>query len=130
VRCRAPLSYEGPFREHEDAEARRAERKRAARRNPDVRPFEYGDELPCCTSFSAPILCLWLLDAGITPPADTIEWINTWRDWWDNNQAHFTEWQRERAWQALDKVQWYEVCAVEEGSVTAFGHTEIASIED
>jgi hypothetical protein len=125
VRCRSPLSYEGPFQRREEAEERRAERERAARHNPDIRPFEYGDDLSCCTSFSAAILCDWLLDAGVTPPTEAIEWIYTWRDWWDSHQADFTEWERERAWQALDKVQWYEVFEVEEGSVTAFGHSEL-----
>ena len=47
----------------------------------------------------------WMLDAGLTPPEDASDWPAWWRD----HNAAMTGLQRERVWQACDRVRLYEV---------------------
>jgi hypothetical protein len=79
----------------------------------DINPFEFGDELEECTSLTSPILGDWLLDTGVTPPETADDWSYTWRHWWEVVSAGFTELQRERVWQGLDKVHCFELLDLE-----------------
>jgi hypothetical protein len=94
------------------AEADRRERETAARAA--ANPFRHGGaSLFYQTSFDAPRLHDWLLDAGITPPrlpADHSDWIA----WWDAFARTWNALQLAHAWKALDKVRFFEV--VEERS--------------
>jgi hypothetical protein len=84
-----------------EAECRRMEAVlRAA-----VNPFLCGQALHERTSFDEGRLRDWMLDAGLTPPAEGEDWAG----WWEKNQAGLTQLQRDRVWQACDRVRFHEV---------------------
>src|SRR5260370_36184517 len=97
------------YTERRLAEECRAALDRAAHLRPDINPFEFDWEMGLCSRFTPSILYDWLLDAGVTPPEDALEWMQTWRDWWRLVQADLTELQGERLWQGLDKVHCFEI---------------------
>src|SRR5436190_19100968 len=90
-----------PERELGEAELRRQEAVlRAA-----VNPFACGQALHERTSFDEGRLRDWMLDAGLTPPDDGAGWVK----WWQEGQAAMTDLQRDRVWQACDRVRFHEV---------------------
>jgi hypothetical protein len=114
------------FFDRERAEEFRAHLGREMRQRSDINPFQFSHELHECTSFAPPILGDWLLDAGLTPPSpDLSEWISTWRAWWETYSPRFTELQRERVWQGLDKVQCFELLAMEWAEEPVVGKSKV-----
>jgi hypothetical protein len=76
------------------------------------------------TIFPEAILQDWVLDSGLTPPQPiTIRWLSQtsggsflvrdWYTWWHDNVKGMTELQRAHVRRALDKVQLFEVVALE-----------------
>ncbi len=97
------------FETAEEAESARREREAAARAA--VNPFA-GTLTPPADQSSMPegVLCDWLQDQGIEPPAPhRTTHRRDWVKWWDVGQKHWTEEQRATVWQALDKVQFFRV---------------------
>ncbi|MGL4550179.1 MAG: hypothetical protein ACRC33_03240 [Gemmataceae bacterium] len=90
----------------DDADAADADR---AAREADVRgrvnPFRCGTALGALTTFDAGRLRDWLLDADLEPPASMA--VKDLEAWWD--AASFTELQRARVWEGLDRVRFHEV---------------------
>jgi hypothetical protein len=97
------LSHASP----EEAEADRAAREKAAREQ--VNPFRCGgDALHYQTTLDEGRLCDWLLDADVTPPAPKGKKRN-WAGWWEKAKGGLTDYQKERVWQALDRLRFFEV---------------------
>jgi hypothetical protein len=83
-----------------DAECRRLEAViRAA-----INPFACGQALHERTSFDEGRLRDWMLDAGLTPPED-----GGWLTWWQSHQEGMTALQRDKVWEACDRVRFHEV---------------------
>jgi hypothetical protein len=90
------------------AERTRQKRERDARNA--VNPFTCGGRaLHYQTSLDADRLHDWLLDAGIEPPARAADGSRDWAAWWDKNYLSLSEAQKEKVWEALDRVKFFEV---------------------
>ncbi len=91
-----------------EAEADRRRREAAAREQ--VNPFLCGGPaLHHQTSLDEGRLHDWLLDAGLTAPKLRKGRPADWAGWWRQARGGMTALQRERAWEALDKVRFFEV---------------------
>jgi hypothetical protein len=82
-------------------------------------PFTWGESLEDITSFDAPRLHDWLLDAGVTPPEITVdapsgEPIFQWIAWWEEVASEMTEAQRNHVFDAADKVRLFRVVEMTE----------------
>lgn len=100
------------------AECRELEAEARAAAN----PFEYGGPgLFYQSSLDGPRFHDWLLDAGIDPPPpdDPARRII----WWQTRSANLTPAQREKVWEALDKVRIFEV--TEDGPRKAYVVVEV-----
>jgi hypothetical protein len=94
------------FPDAEAAEYARREREEAARQR--VNPFRCGGAaLHYHTSLDASRLHDWVLDLGLTPPQRRS--AADWARWWDRVYPKASAAQRERLWEALDRVRFYEV---------------------
>jgi hypothetical protein len=108
-----PLEH---FDDFDAAEHRRRALEHAVRTGEN--PFRFGGAaLYFQTSLDGPRLHDWLLDEGIDPPADQLR-HRDWRAWWDAFAHTWTEHQLAHAWQALDKVRFFDV--VEESTAEPF----------
>lgn len=88
------------FRRVEEAKARAA-----------VNPFA-GTLAPPTdqTSMPEPVLCDWLLDHGIDPPAaEKKSGKRDWVKWWEKQSPRWTADQRAAAWEPLDRVRFFRV---------------------
>jgi hypothetical protein len=95
------------FPTFDEADADRRVREAEFRRR--ANPFRYGGAaLFYQTSLDAPRLHDWLLDGGIDPPAYKFS-HESWAEWWDEFAHTWTTDQRAHAWQAIDKVRFFEV---------------------
>jgi hypothetical protein len=95
------------FPTYEEAEADRCRRDAAARGQ--VNPFRCGGPaLHYQTSLDEGRLHDWLLDAGLTPPKPGRKGRD-WAGWWQKARRGMTALQREKVWEALDKVRFFEV---------------------
>jgi hypothetical protein len=81
-------------------------------------PFTWGERLNDITSFDEPRLRDWLIDAGLTPPEDPApEEVSSrvepvlfvWIAWWEKAAPHMTDVQRQRVFEATDKVRLFRV---------------------
>jgi hypothetical protein len=96
------------FATREEAEADRAARLSELRGLSS--PFDFCQGcLSALTSLEPGILCDWLLDAGIDPPAADADGNRDWDGWWDRSEADWSPLQRERAWQAFDRVPLFDI---------------------
>jgi hypothetical protein len=99
-----PLEH---FDDFDAAEYRRRALEHAVRTGEN--PFRFGGAaLYFQTSLDAPRLHDWLLDEGIDPPADQLR-HRDWHAWWDAFSHTWTEHQLAHAWQAFDKVRFFDV---------------------
>src|SRR5262245_377882 len=60
------------------------------------------------TSLAPGLLNDWALDLGLSPPgpaATPAQWV----EWWGREHGSFTAPQREKMWEALDRLRFYEV---------------------
>jgi hypothetical protein len=95
------------FPTYEEAEADRRRREADAREQ--VNPFRCGGPaLHYQTGLDEGRLHDWLLDAGLTPPKPGKKGRD-WSGWWEKAKRRMTAPQREKVWQALDKVRFFEV---------------------
>jgi hypothetical protein len=87
------------FRRVEEAKARAA-----------VNPFA-GTLAPPTDQTSMPegVLCDWLQDHGIDPPAPKKSGPRDWAKWWEKAAPRWTDAQRAAAWEALDRVRFFRV---------------------
>jgi hypothetical protein len=88
------------FRRVEEAKARNA-----------VNPFA-GTLAPPTDQTSMPegVLCDWLLDHGIDPPAaDKKTGKRAWVKWWEKQSPRWTADQRATVWEPLDRVRFFRV---------------------
>jgi len=83
-----------------------------------------GEETPTIAQFSSmpePVLDDWLQDLGLTPPApERIEpkhgkpfTMRDWDAWWEANVAQMTDHQRCKIWEALDRLDFFEIVETE-----------------
>jgi hypothetical protein len=86
---------------------RTLERQARAGRN----PFQHGHELADLTSLPEGPLRDWLLDAGLTPPNGDLSPV-VLSGWWDHHAEGMTELQRDRVWEALERLRFYTVVAL------------------
>ncbi|HZY87645.1 MAG TPA: hypothetical protein VFE78_22590, partial [Gemmataceae bacterium] len=91
----------------EEAEADRRRREAVARAQ--VNPFLCGGPaLHYQTGLDDDRLHDWLRDAGLAPPKPGKKGRD-WAGWWQKAQRRMTALQREKVWEALDKVRFFEV---------------------
>jgi hypothetical protein len=84
-------------------------RRRETAARAAVNPFTCGGPaLHYQTSLDADRLHDWLLDAGLEPPAAQDD-KRDWAGWWRQTHDRLSEAQRERVWEALDRVRFFEV---------------------
>jgi hypothetical protein len=98
------------FTDPDKAEAFR--RAREDEKRAEASPFHQGSELAHLTSLDLALLHDWLLDAGLDGVPLTEE-LAVWRAWWREQRPRLTDLQRAKVWEALDKVRFYEVLALE-----------------
>jgi hypothetical protein len=90
----------------EEAEAERRRREADAREQ--VNPFASGLAPYEQTSLPPGIFRDWLLDAGIEPPPEPTSSL-AWAAWWQKQSPTWSDDQRARAWEALDKTRFFAV---------------------
>jgi hypothetical protein len=90
----------------QEAEAERRRREADAREQ--VNPFASGLAPYEQTSLPPGIFRDWLLDAGIEPPPEPTCSL-AWAAWWEKQSPTWTDDQRARAWEALDKTRFFAV---------------------
>lgn len=98
-------------RSFDDPQAAYQEQKRLEAEARDrVNPFICGGSmLHCQVSLPPEALCDWLYEAGITPPPDPSRLSEPWAKWWAAEHAQWTTEQRERVWEAVDRIRFYRV---------------------
>jgi hypothetical protein len=85
----------------------RAEKEQAVRAR--ANPFLCGGQaLHYQTSLAPGLLNDWALDLGLTPPGPAAS-SKAWAGWWEQQQGAFTPLQRDKMWEALDRLRFYEV---------------------
>jgi hypothetical protein len=94
------------------AEQRREALEAAERRDPGRNPFHFSQRLPDCTRFDEGILRDWVLDLGLTPPDPQSDRIG-WEDWWELHADMMSEWQRQKMYEALALVRFFDVVRVD-----------------
>ena len=94
------------FTDRNAAEAFRLRLERQARSGRN--PFQHGHELADLTALPEGPLRDWLLDAGLTPPKWKLNPVAL-SGWWDHHAHQMTEIQRDKVWEALDRVRFYTV---------------------
>jgi hypothetical protein len=97
-----------------DADAAEQERKlREGEARDGVNPFRCGTSLADRTSLDEGRLCDWLLDHGLEPPEKPVgrRTISpeAWAAWWDEESDFWDDHQRDKVWEALDRVRFHEV---------------------
>jgi hypothetical protein len=71
-----------------------------------VNPFHCGGPaLHYLTSLDNGRLRDWVLDTELDPPAPEV----SWDQWWDEESGVMSDLQKEKIWQALDKVRFFRV---------------------
>ncbi len=74
-----------------------------------VNPFECRPVgLFALTSFDPGVFCDWLLDAGIVPPP-VVGDTRDWEGWYKRVNPGWSDAQRERFWEGLDRLRFYRV---------------------
>lgn len=92
-----------------EAEAALREREWALRRR--INPFRCGGPfIHYQTGFDAARLHDWFLDAGLDPPGATAD-SAVWAAVWDRDHAAMSDAQRAAAWEALDRVRFFQITA-------------------
>jgi hypothetical protein len=94
------------FTDRNAAEAFRLSLERQARAG--CNPFQHGHDLADLTALPEGPLRDWLLDAGLTPPKWKLNPV-VLSGWWDQHAEAMTELQRDKVWEALDRVRFYTV---------------------
>jgi hypothetical protein len=97
------------FTDKRSAEHFRAECEKKARQARN--PFLHGEALEDLTSMPPGVFHDWLADANIAAPPVTPFDPVAWYTWWQGEDL--TEEQREKVWQALDRVPFFTVVQVE-----------------
>jgi hypothetical protein len=95
------------FLDPSKAEAERLRRERAARA--ERIPFLYGSDLDAWTGWGPHPLFDWLLDAGLEPLPSLEPSRSECLEWWKRESAEMTDSQRDKVWEALDRVRFFEV---------------------
>jgi hypothetical protein len=96
------------FADADEADQDRLRREQATRLQ--VNPFICGGPaLHYQTSLDEGRLCDWLLDTGLTPPEPNRKGRRDWPAWWKKSSPAFTAHQRDRVWEGLDRVRFFEV---------------------
>lgn len=92
----------------EKAEAHRRELESVARAA--VNPF-LGTLAPPADQTSLPedVLCDWLTDQDIDPPATSKSGARNWAKWWPEANESWTDEERAAVWDRLDRVIFYRV---------------------
>ena len=95
------------FGDREEAEADRWRRELAVRER--VNPFHCGFDLADCTHLPNYAFKDFLLDDSVRPAKyDSYARVN-WGKWWDTYSPGWNFDRRNRIWEALDKVRFFEV---------------------
>jgi hypothetical protein len=95
------------FDSPDDAETYRWEREQAIRRR--VNPFRCGTDLTDLTHLPAYAFKDYLLDDDVRPAkGDSFAQVR-WDKWWDRNACLWNEDRRQRVWDVLDRVRFFEV---------------------
>jgi hypothetical protein len=56
----------------------------------------------------------WVLDLGLEPPSiESCAAVGAWREWWWDHCRDMEPWQREKLWEAMDRVHPYTIVEVE-----------------
>jgi hypothetical protein len=96
------------FDDRDQAEEARIQKEKAARAQ--VNPFACGGPaLHYQTSFDDGRLCDWALDLGLTPPKGTKRKPIDWAAWWKKSSKSMSDYQRDRMWEACDRLRFYQV---------------------
>jgi hypothetical protein len=97
---------------HADPDSAEHQRSRLeAEARSAINPFLCGRTLCERTSLDAGRLNDWVLDLGLTPPRATKTKPPNWANWWKRRKSKMTEYQREKMWEALDRLRFYDVVA-------------------
>jgi hypothetical protein len=92
----------------EEAEAFCRHHEESARRR--VNPFAGALSVPHnLTDMPESVLCDFLQDQGIDPPAQSKAGRRDWAKWWRANAPSWDDVQRAAVWRALDKVRFHRV---------------------
>src|SRR5262249_3925880 len=92
---------------HDEADADRAAREANARRR--LNPFRFGERPEDITSFPEPILCDWVLEAGLEPPEEPATGNRDWAGWSAALGGRLTPRHRARMWEACNRLRFYAV---------------------
>ncbi len=105
---------EAAFAGEDEARADAARREAEARSR--INPFRCGTTWADRCSLPEPVFSDFLRDGGIEPPAPRKARSKSkpaappdWAAWWDRNARKLSAAQRERVWQGLDRLRFYEV---------------------
>lgn len=74
-----------------------------------VNPFWCGTTFRALTTFPEPVFADWVADVGLTPPERPAVGFTDWAGWWAAGHATWTEEQRARVWDGLNRVRFFEV---------------------
>lgn len=99
----------GSFPDLEAAVADRANREGRVRAR--YNPFRFGTAFHHLTTFPEPILRDWLSDGDVYPLPESGADLAGWREWWDAARDRLGFHQRDRVWDGLNRVRFYDVIA-------------------
>lgn len=80
-------------------------------------PFSFGPVLHYLTTFPLGVFRDWLMDDGIEPPEGLGTEADLWRLWWDEATPQLSRGQRERVWEGLNRVRFYDVISRKDSEI-------------
>lgn len=96
------------FQTHEEAEA---ERHRLEQEHRASSPFKTWPQASVydLSSLEPAILCDWMQDGGIEPPAPDADGRRDWAAWWTSSAHGWSREQQAHVWRGLDRARHFEV---------------------
>lgn len=95
------------FDSFDAAEAYRAGRELDVRGR--LNPFRCGTAFYTLTTLPEVVFCDWVADAGLTPPERPAVGFADWVGWWETASGAWSDEQRARVWDGLNRVRFFEV---------------------
>jgi len=92
-----------------EAEAQDDARRREADARAKVNPFRCGTTWADRSHLPEAVFSDFLRDAGVEPPAAAPDEPIDWAAWWDEKAKHLGDAQRQRVWEGLDRVRFFQV---------------------